>query len=193
MRPFNLDELLLTKARSRHNDNQNYSRNSPIMTKTLLIMRHAKSSWSHSGLSDHERPLNKRGLHDAPRMAEWICNKSLVPDIVLSSTAKRARTTAELFVENCEGINCGVQTTKEFYHAPARVYLETAVQFPEPVGTAMVVGHNPGMENLVEVLSNEYERMPTAAIACFEFNIQSWEELAPEKATFIDVWRPKEI
>ena len=163
------------------------------MTKTLLIMRHAKSSWSHIGLSDHDRPLNKRGLRDTPRMAKWIAQQDLVPEMVLSSTANRAQSTANVFVENCPGIDCEVQTTREFYHAPARIYLETAAEFPDAIRIAMVVGHNPGMEDLVEVLAGEYERMPTAAIAWFEFQIDSWKRVARDTATLKDVWRPKEI
>ena len=163
------------------------------MTKTLLIMRHAKSSWSHSGLTDHERPLNKRGLRDTPRMAKWLADQGLIPELVLASTANRALSTAELLVESCDEIICEVQATREFYHAPAAIYLETAAEFPDSISRAMVVGHNPGLEELVEVLSGEFERMPTAAIAYFEFSIESWRQLSPANAVLRDVWRPKEI
>lgn len=163
------------------------------MTKTLLIMRHAKSSWSDGGLSDHDRPLNKRGLRDAPRMAHWIAKQGRVPGLVLSSTATRAASTANLFVESCNGIACDVQTSGDLYHATARRYLETAAQFPDAISTAMIVGHNPGLEDLVQVLAGEFERMPTGAIACFELSGESWSQLSPDTAILIDIWRPKEI
>ena len=156
-------------------------------------MRHAKSSWSDTGLSDHDRPLNKRGRRDAPTMARLLAAEDLVPNLILSSTANRARSTAELFVENCDGIECDVETTDEFYHAPARTYLESVVKFPDSVATAMIVGHNPGMEQLVEVLSGSYQRMPTAATAWFEFDIPSWRELSSDNGLLKAIWRPKEI
>ncbi len=71
------------------------------MTKQLLLMRHAKSSWANGGLTDFERPLNKRGLRVAPQVAQFVKQQGLVPDLVVSSTAMRAKTTAQIFVENC--------------------------------------------------------------------------------------------
>ncbi len=126
-------------------------------------------------------------------MAVWIVRQGLVPELVLSSSATRALSTAHLFVESCNGIACDVQSTGDLYHAPATRYLETAAQFPDSISTAMMVGHNPGLEELVEVLAGEYERMPTGAIACFEFPIESWTQLSPAAAVLKDVWRPKEI
>lgn len=163
------------------------------MTKNLLVMRHAKSSWKNEGLTDHQRPLNKRGLSDAPRMAEYIGEQNLVPDLVLSSTAKRAQMTANLFVENCPGIECAVETTDEFYHAPARVYIQTVLLLPDSSDTAMFIGHNPGLEVLVEKLSGDYEVMSTAAIAWFVLNIRTWKDFDPKLAELNEVWRPKEI
>ena len=126
-------------------------------------------------------------------MARFIFEAQLVPDIVVSSTANRAKSTAQLFVSNCDSLDCEVITTDEFYHAPAQVYLDFAAEFSDEVNTAMVVGHNPGMENLVELLSGEYERMPTAAIAHAVFDIDSWGDLKVEQCNVQSVWRPKEI
>lgn len=163
------------------------------MPKNLLIMRHAKSSWSHSGLTDHQRPLNKRGKRDTPTMARLIADEDLVPDLVVSSTANRARMTAELFVEHCPGGDCQVSTTDEFYHASARVYLAYVAGFANTVETAMVVGHNPGLENLIESLAGEYERMPTAAIAHVIFDVDDWKKIEVENCSVQSIWRPKEI
>jgi len=163
------------------------------MPKTLLIMRHAKSSWSNPGLSDHERPLNNRGLRDAPKMARFIESLKLAPEMLVSSTAKRAKSTARLFVENCDEINCEVVTTEELYHAPASAYLNCAGEFADSIQTALLVGHNPGMEHLIELLAGEYERMPTAAIAHVVFDADSWKDIAVENGIVRSVWRPKDI
>ena len=90
--------------------------------KTLLILRHAKSSWKDASLADHDRPLNKRGKRDAPRMGRLLQEQDLVPDRIISSTAKRARNTAKAVAKAC---NCKdkVELTSEFYHAGPGAYL----------------------------------------------------------------------
>ncbi len=166
------------------------------MPKQLLVMRHAKSSWANSGITDFERPLNKRGYKVAPQVAEFIHAQGLTPDLVVSSPARRARTTAEIFVEHCDGMSLDQLVLEDsFYHAPARVYREYLTQFSEPeVETLMFVGHNPGMESLIEQLGGDWEPMPTAAVAHFELKVDSWSELTgPIKAQLKNFWRPKEI
>jgi len=167
------------------------------MSKQLLIMRHAKSSWSNAGLTDFERPLNKRGLRVAPQMAEFIQKQGLTPDHVISSAASRARMTAELFVEHSDGMTADqLTTTKDFYHASASTYCEYVQGFAdESVESLMLVGHNPGMEELVEKLSGVWETMPTAAIAHFDLGRARWSEIvdSPIKATLKNLWRPKDV
>lgn len=166
------------------------------MPKQLLIMRHAKSSWSNEGLTDFERPLNKRGLRVAPEMAKYIHLQGLVPDLIVSSSAVRARQTAELFVENCEDVSEDqLLLNKGFYHAPAETYLEYLGEITEDsVSIVMFVGHNPGMEDLIETLGGGWETMPTAAVAHFELGFERWSEFGkPIKATLKKIWRPKEV
>jgi phosphohistidine phosphatase len=166
------------------------------MTKRLLIMRHAKSSWSDSDATDHERTLNRRGLRDAPRMGQFIAEQNCLPDLIASSTAKRAKLTAELFVENCAGADdIELQFVDNFYHAAPRSYLEYIASINnDAIQTIMVVGHNPGLETLVYRLSNSYETMPTAAIAHFQLDIDRWSKVNGSlSATLLDVWRPKEL
>jgi phosphohistidine phosphatase len=184
---------LLGRSDYRHNVKLNFSGIRQEMTKTLLIMRHAKSSWNHSGLADHDRPLNNRGLRDTPRMAEWIAKQGLVPGLVLTSTATRAISTANLLADSCHEFTSAVQADGNLYHASARIYLETAARIDDSISTAMIIGHNPGLEELVEILAGHYERMPTAAIACFEFPVESWTQITPDSAVLKDIWRPKEI
>ncbi|MFT7632837.1 MAG: phosphohistidine phosphatase [Mariniblastus sp.] len=166
------------------------------MSKQLLIMRHAKSSWAEGGLTDFQRPLNKRGLRDAPRVAEFIHSQGLTPDLVVSSSAERAKTTAETFVEHCPGVEQSqIQLLESFYHAPARTHLDFLASFSLPhVETLLLVGHNPGLEDLVEALSGAWEVMPTSAVAHFDLGIESWSDLKqPIRADLKNIWRPKEI
>ena len=162
--------------------------------KILLAMRHAKSSWAAQGLSDHERPLNPRGLRDAPRMAAFLSEMQLVPDRAIASTANRAKTTGQLIVQHCDGINCELELEDQFYHAAPQIYINAAAQLADSVQTALFIGHNPGMEELIETLADEDEVMPTAAIACFELQIESWSEILENPDCVLrDVWRPKEV
>jgi phosphohistidine phosphatase len=161
--------------------------------KTLLIMRHAKSSWSSGALSDHDRPLNGRGKRDAPRMGELLKEIDLVPDLIVTSTAKRARTTAELVGESC-GYAGEYLTTRLFYHAGVEEYLDGLQAVPEVNSVVMIVGHNPGMAELVEHLSGEPEMLTTANIAVVKLDVPKWINLSEEtEGELVRVWRPKEL
>ena len=109
------------------------------MGKELLIMRHAKSSWGNETLSDHDRPLNKRGLRDAPRMAQLLVEWELVPEIMLCSTAKRARMTAQLLVEIFGNESVQLDTFDQLYLAQPEAYLELLQQLPDSCGRVMVL------------------------------------------------------
>ena len=123
------------------------------MPKELLIMRHAKSSWDDDSMSDHERPLNKRGLRDAPRMARFLIGQNLVPDLIVSSDANRAKSTAALMAEHLNMAELIVEFTEDFYLAPPDIYVEFAQRLADQFNRPMFVGHNPGMEHLVNSLS----------------------------------------
>ncbi len=166
------------------------------MSKQLLVMRHAKSSWAAQGLSDFERPLNKRGLRVTPHVARFIHSQGLTPDLVVSSSATRAKMTAEIFVEHCDSDSTPeLQLLESFYHAPSSVYLDFLKRFAdEAVNTLMFVGHNPGLEDLVQRLSGQWDAMPTAAIAHFDLSADRWSEVgSPPNATLSNLWRPKEL
>lgn len=166
------------------------------MSKQLLVMRHAKSSWSDQRLTDFERPLNKRGLRVAPQVAEFIHLQGLTPDLIVSSSANRAKSTAELFVGNCEGVREDHLTfTKDFYHAPAEVYCEFVDRFrDESVENLLLIGHNPGLEDLVERLTGQWRVMPTAAVAHFDLGADRWSDVGGQfDAMLKNLWRPKEI
>jgi phosphohistidine phosphatase len=161
--------------------------------KELLILRHAKSSWKHPELDDHDRPLNKRGKRDAPRMGELIRNEGMVPERIVSSTAARARTTARLVAEAC-GYGGELRVTQRLYLAGPDEYLDLLSELDDRVASAMVVGHNPGMEELVEELTGAAERMPTAALARVALDVKSWAEVVgPRRGRLLGLWRPKEL
>lgn len=161
--------------------------------KTLLILRHAKSSWGNAMLTDYERPLNKRGKIDAPRMGKLLREQDLVPDLIITSSAERALATAEA-VALASGYEQEIQTTRSFYHADPEPYIEALQKLDDSCERVMVVGHNPGMEELVEALTGLWERMPTAALAQIALPINHWRELDEETTgELVNLWRPKEL
>lgn len=161
--------------------------------KTLLLLRHAKSDWANDSLSDHDRPLNKRGKDDAPRMGRVLRSEGLIPDAIVTSSAVRAASTAKI-VAKAAGFEGAVQQDPRLYHADPEAYLEVAAETDDGIECLLLVGHNPGLEELVEALAGHYERMPTAALACFRVDISRWAEIDPDsKAELVAVWRPKEL
>jgi phosphohistidine phosphatase len=160
--------------------------------KTLLILRHAKSSRDDPDLDDHARPLNDRGERDAPRMGKLLRELDLVPDRIVSSTAVRARTTAEAAAK-ASGYDGKVDLESALYLAEPEEYLEVLRRTPKKVKSVMVVGHNPGLERLVEVLTREREELPTAALARVSLPIEDWKDLKASKGKLEGVWRPKEL
>ena len=161
--------------------------------KTLLILRHAKSSWNHPELSDYDRPLNARGKRDAPRMGKHLRQVELIPDRILTSSAKRARKTANKVAKSCRYTG-KVKKIDAFYDAVPGIYFETLRALPDKYQRVMVVGHNPTMEQLVTYLTGEIERMPTAALAHIELPIQRWDDLnLYTKGTLVNLWTPKTL
>lgn len=147
--------------------------------KTLLLMRHAKSSWSEPALDDHERPLNRRGERDAPAMARVIADGGWVPDLVVSSSARRARQTALVIAES-SGWSADVWLTRRLYLAEPREYLAVLGQLPDAASRVLVVGHNPGLEQLASGLSGVEWVLPTAALVVFSLDVERWEDVGPD-------------
>jgi phosphohistidine phosphatase len=161
--------------------------------KTLLILRHAKSSWKDPWLADHDRPLNKRGKRDAPRIGALIEDQGLIPDLILSSTAKRARATAEAVANAC-GYEQEIKFTRDLYHADPEAFLAALGNLSTDPDIVMVVGHNPGLEYLLEDLTGETRRLPTAALVQVALEVDSWQSLTEETdGEMINLWRPREI
>jgi len=145
-------------------------------------MRHAKSSWKETGVTDHDRPLNKRGLRDAPRIADAIHDRGWTPDLILVSSSKRTLQTLSQMSNRFEGVQSEIRT--EIYHATVNDLLLVLEDMAQE-GTTMVLGHNPGSEILVNHLSGEWHVMPTAAAVLLVESTGQWEVQ--------EVIRPKEI
>jgi phosphohistidine phosphatase len=161
--------------------------------KELLILRHAKSSWSNPGLADIDRPLNKRGKRDAPRMGDFLREQDLVPDIILCSPAVRAKRTAKA-VSYESGYQGEIQIHDDFYPGDPSTYIEVLAANPDHFDRAMVVGHNPGLEELLDTLTGESARLPTSALAQISLPIQNWAELNKfPSGNLINLWRVKEL
>jgi phosphohistidine phosphatase len=161
--------------------------------KTVLILRHAKSSWSNPGLADIDRPLNKRGERDAPRMGMLITEQDIVPDLILCSPARRARNTAQAVSENCsyEG---EIEIVPDFYPGDPYTFIDTMITLPEEFQNVMIVAHNPGLEEFVYVLAGESARMPTSALAQVQLPLEAWRDLDDEvEGKLVNLWRVKEL
>ncbi|MCR2762412.1 histidine phosphatase family protein [Microbacterium sp. zg.B48] len=143
----------------------------------LVLVRHAKSDWGDPDLDDHDRPLNDRGMRDAPRMARALAETGFRPELILSSTALRARTTAEAFGA---AFDVAVNLDPELYGAPARTLFEKAAA--SGARQVIVVAHDPGMSALAASLSDDgIEHMPTCAVATFRWDAPDWDHVAPQE------------
>lgn len=161
--------------------------------KTLLLLRHAKSSWKHPELADHDRPLNKRGQRAAPRMGALLHDEDLTPDLIITSTAVRALRTAELVAEAC-GYEGELKRTRKLYEGGPETYFKILRETDEAARCVLMVGHNPTLEELVEQLTGEAEALPTSALVHIELPLKRWRDLRDDsEGKLKQIWRPKEI
>ena len=143
--------------------------------KRLLVMRHAKSDWTHA-VPDHDRPLNDRGLRTAPMMGQALTKMTVAPDHVVCSTAVRARTTAEMASE-AGGWDAAIELRPGMYGASATEVLEELLSVDDKHETVMVVGHQPTLGSLVHQLTGASAQMRTATVASIELLIGSWSDV----------------
>jgi phosphohistidine phosphatase len=160
--------------------------------KTLLLLRHAKSSWDSPALRDFERPLNERGLKAAPLMGSFLQKRKLRPDLVLSSPAERARQTAALVIEAARA-KAPLRFDERIYDATAARLSEVVSQIEDTVETVLLIGHNPGMEELIAQLTGEARRMPTAALARVTLDIEKWSKLREGTGALAELIKPRDL
>ena len=164
--------------------------------KQLLLMRHAKSSWVEAGMPDFKRPLNKRGKRVAQKMARFLVDQHCAPDLIMSSPAVRAVATTNFLSGIIGGVEpIPMRIEPSFYLAPFRKYLDAITNFHQKgISRLMLVGHNPGLEDLVEALGGRWEILPTAAIVQIQFEAAKWHEISLDlQCQVLNIWRPKEI
>ncbi len=146
--------------------------------KTLYLIRHAKSSWDNTELSDFERPLNKRGNRDAPFMANLLKSKNIQPDLLVSSSSLRAYSTAEYFAKEFNYPIEKIKTDERIYEATSKIIVEVIKEIEDSFSTVFLFGHNPGLSNIANIISDKLiEPMPTCCVAGFELKVNSWKEL----------------
>lgn len=173
--------------------------------KRLLLLRHAKTEPVSPEIEDHDRELLDRGRTDAPKVGLYLAAKSYLPDLILSSTARRTRETVELVIEKLPRKQ-HIEYTDRLYLAGSREMLAVIRAVPETAKTVLVVGHNPGMEQLATSLSRQpvkrkerdrfdliEEKFPTCALAVLDFGAARWRELSPGRGELIDFVRPRDL
>ena len=153
--------------------------------KTLYLLRHAKSSWSFDELSDQERPLNDRGRDDAPLMGQALAKRRICPDVIVSSPAVRAMSTAVLVAREMQYPHDKIVVESGIYGADVDDFLTIIKDLPASAGSALVVGHNPTITETANALSpSSLNEMPTAAVVCLRFECEQWTEVSKVNAEF---------
>ena len=143
--------------------------------KELLVVRHAKSCWDDPYLDDHDRPLNERGLRNAPEMGKRLQGRGILPEVWISSTALRAITTAEILAEQIGFPQNQIQRSQDLYHASATDLQEFIARLDDAIGSAILFGHNPGMTSLVANLYGlPIGNVPTCGVVHLQFNENTW-------------------
>ncbi len=156
--------------------------------KTLHLLRHAKSDWSDSGIADHERPLNRRGKQARKAVAEHVTDWKV--DLVVCSTARRARATVKPVVEV---LGCPVRYDDDLYAATAGGLLAVVRDLHDRDDAVMLVGHNPSMEEFTELLCGKSPEYPTAALGTITLQIDDWNEIAAGRGTLAAFVTPAQL
>ena len=163
------------------------------MTKTLLLLRHAKSSWKDKDLKDFDRPLKKKGEGTAKLIGKILAHGDYLPDLVLSSPAKRAKETTEI-VNKYSGLKGSTQFVDAFYMGEPSDYIQAMRELPEKVNSVMVVGHNPGLEALLQILEGKVSALSTGALVVLELELTHWSDLTVSTVgNLTEFWDPDEM
>ena len=160
--------------------------------KTLLLLRHAKSDWDDPGLLDFDRPLATRGRQDAPTIGKALKKRKPLPDLIIASPAVRARETIKAVIEAAK-LDIQPQFDESIYGASSDELLALVRRLPKTSSCVLLVGHNPGFEELVGRLTGAYEPMPTAALACIEFQVDHWEDVQDKAGQLAWLLTPKQL
>jgi phosphohistidine phosphatase len=167
--------------------------------RTIILLRHGKSSWSDSTLADVDRPLAPRGERASKRIAKYMREKRIRPALVLCSPSLRTRQTLAA-IDRSLGKACTVELVPQLYLASGRELFEQLRALPESVGSVMLIGHNPGLQNLALVLASggaDLPRLegkfPTGALATLAVDCEGWAALKPGDAEIVDYVVPRQL
>ncbi len=159
--------------------------------KKVYLIRHAKSSWEEPWSKDHDRPLAPRGLRDAPKMGKRLKSEGICPDKIISSTALRAQETANLIAKEIKFPVKKIEFEEGLYHASAGTYLQFIQRQDNKTDCIFLIGHNPGMNDLIHYLGIDLDNLPTAGICGFQTKEKSWKDFNPETVKLIYLDYPK--
>lgn len=158
--------------------------------KRLFIIRHAKSSWDDPSVDDFHRPLNERGMNDAPFMGQLLKERNILPDIIITSPAKRAEQTAECIAKEIN-FKKTITPNQYLYDAYVTSLQETISYIYDAHDTAFLIGHNPGVSALAYMYCDMKENLPTCSIVEIEFDCDSWMDADKKNAKLISYEYPK--
>lgn len=162
--------------------------------RTLFLIRHAKSSWDNPGLRDFNRPLNERGLREAPLMAQLLASRGIHPDLLVSSPAKRALTTALFFAEQFGIADEQVLREQDIYEAAPADILQIISQLPDSAGMVCLFGHNPTFTDVANRFSDNFiDNVPTCGIVQIESEAETWKTMYEGNSRVKAHFFPKEM
>ncbi len=160
--------------------------------KTLIFIRHSKSSWKNANLSDHERPLNKRGNNDARLISDFLSNIINTVDILHCSSSERTRETADYFIKKINFSNCIYDD--DLYHISSDNLLKIIRDYNNDIDSLMMIAHNPGLTNFVNLMTDlELWNLPTTGMVAINFNVDSWEMIDKTNGNVFCKKFPKEL
>lgn len=160
------------------------------MPRILYLLRHAKSSWKDDSLKDFDRPLKGRGREAAEQLGKRLASEKLQDAVLICSPAVRARETAQIVLKH-SGLRMDQRFDERIYEASLRDLLQVVSEIPDDKQTAMMVGHNPGFEELLAFLTGEARRMPTCALAKIKLEVASWKDARAGKGSLAMFVTPK--
>jgi phosphohistidine phosphatase len=162
------------------------------MAKQLLLIRHAKSDWNNAGLKDFDRPLNKRGNSNAPEMAQRMFKKGIIPNLLVSSPALRALTTAKHFASTLQIPSEKLQKESTIYEANVKSLLNVVNDLDDQADFVALFGHNPGLTDFANYLSNSnIYNMPTCSMVMIAFSCENWSEVSADTGEIVFFDYPK--
>jgi phosphohistidine phosphatase len=155
--------------------------------KILILVRHAKSSWKDPSLVDFDRPLNKRGKRNAPFMGQKLKERKIMPDLLLSSPAKRARKTAIAVAKALDYPPKKIMFLDKMYHASARYLFDLLKNLDDENETVMLFGHNPSLNDFADMMlkRNPIYNIPTTGVCCIRFDVNQWQKIKEGKGEFV--------